>query len=37
MKILKRRGPRIDPCGTAVLLSHHGLKDKPILVHWYVR
>ena len=27
MNILKRRGPRIDPCGTSVLISHHELKD----------
>ena len=30
MKILKRRGPRIDPCGTPILISHHELKDEPI-------
>ena len=32
MKILKRRGPRIDPCGTPVLILHHELKDEPVLV-----
>ena len=32
MNILKRRGPRIDPCGTTVLISHHELKDEPIFV-----
>ena len=30
MKILKRRGSRIDPCGTPVLISHHELKDEPV-------
>ena len=28
MKILKRRGPRIDPCGTPLLILHHELKDE---------
>ena len=32
MKILKRIGPRIEPCGTPVLMSHHELKDEPIFV-----
>ena len=32
MKILKRSGPRIDPCGTPVLISHHELKDEPVFV-----
>ena len=30
IKILKRIGPRIEPCGTPVLMSHHELKDQPI-------
>ena len=30
MKILKGIGPRIEPCGTPVLTSHHELKDEPI-------
>ena len=29
-KILKRRVPMIDPCGTPVLIAHHELKDEPI-------
>ena len=32
MNILKRRGPRTDPCGTPVLISHHELKDEPIFL-----
>ena len=32
MKILKRKGPMIDPCGTPVLISHHELKDEPIFI-----
>ena len=32
MKILKRRGPMIDPCGTPVLISQHELKDEPVFV-----
>ena len=32
MKILKRRGPRIDSCGTPVLISHHELKGEPIFL-----
>ena len=32
MDILKRRGPRIDLCGTPVLISHHELKYEPIFV-----
>ena len=32
MKILKGIGPRIEPCGTPVLMSHHELKDEPIFV-----
>ena len=27
MKMFKRIGPRIEPCGTPVLMSHHELKD----------
>ena len=30
MKILKGIGPRIEPWGTPVLMSHHELKDEPI-------
>ena len=32
MKVLKRRGPRIDLCGIPVLISHHELKDEPVIV-----
>ena len=32
IKILKRRGPRIDPCDTPGLISHHELKDEPNFV-----
>ena len=32
MKTSKRRGPKIDPCGTLLLILHHELKDEPILV-----
>ena len=32
MIILKRIGPRIQPCSTPVFMSHHELKDKRIFV-----
>ena len=32
MKISNRRGPRINLCGTPVLISHQELKDEPVLV-----
>ena len=32
MKVLKRKGPMIDPCGTPVLISHDELKDEPIFI-----
>ena len=31
MKILKRKGIRIDPGGKHVLILHYGLKNEPIL------
>ena len=30
--ILHKRGPRIGPCGTAVLISHQELNHEPVLV-----
>ena len=30
MRILKRIGPRIEPCGTPVFMSHYELKDEPV-------
>ena len=30
MKVLKRIGSMIEPCGTHVLISRHELKDEPI-------
>ena len=32
MKILKRRGPGIDSCGTPVLIAHHEIKDGSIFI-----
>ena len=32
INILNKRGPRIDPCGTAVSISHRELKNESILV-----
>ena len=37
MNILNRRGPKNDPCGTAVWISHQALSDEPILVVWFLR
>ena len=35
IKTLKRRGPRIDPCGMPVLISHRELKEEPIFVRCF--
>ena len=35
LKILKGRRLRIDPCGKHVLILHHELNDKPILVLYF--
>ena len=36
MKIQNRRGPKNDPYGTAVWISHQALFDEPIFVVWFV-
>ena len=37
INILNKRGPRIYPCGTPVLISHQKLHDEPILVPCFLR
>ena len=32
INILNEKGPRIEPCGTTVLISQQELNDEPILV-----
>ena len=32
MKMLKSKGPKIDPCGIPVIMSYQELKEQPILV-----
>ena len=37
INMLNKRGPRIDPGSTPVLISHQGLNDEPILVLYFLR
>ena len=37
INILNKRGPRIDPCGTPILISHQDLDDESVLVHCFLR
>ena len=37
INILNKRGPKIDLCGTAVLISHEELNDESILVRCFLR
>ena len=30
MKMLKSKGPKIDPCGIPVIMSYQELKEQPI-------
>ena len=32
MKMLKSKGPKIDPCGIPAMMSYQELKEQPILV-----
>ena len=36
INILKKRGQKIDPCGTTVLISHEELNDESILVRFFL-
>ena len=37
INILNKRGPRIDSCGTPVLILHQEVNDEAILVRCFLR